>query len=249
MEVCTHFVEVDRLKLFTGPLSLFARKAEIALLEKGLSFERVMVPFSQTKGYNPKHPEVLAANPKGQVPVLIDGDLALFDSTVIFEYLEDAYPKPALYPRDPVERARCRLLDLFADEIMLVPLRALMHRNTPGERDPERWVANEARATEAAEELDRQLAELETKLADKDYLVGAFGAADISVFMMVFWTLRLAGPGLDQHDKLAGWYERLSGRPAFSRVASEILAADRELSAPVDGAFGGGKWIPNRVRS
>ncbi|MGH7129059.1 MAG: glutathione S-transferase family protein, partial [Planctomycetaceae bacterium] len=92
------------MKLFTGPLSLFARKVEIALLEKGRPFERVLVPFSQTKGYNPKHPEVLAANPKGQVPVLEDGDLAVFDSTVILEYLEDAYPQPALYPRDPLER-------------------------------------------------------------------------------------------------------------------------------------------------
>jgi glutathione S-transferase len=237
------------LKLFTGPLSLFARKAEIALLEKGLSFERVMVPFSQTKGYNPRHPEVLAANPKGQVPVLIDGDLALFDSTVIFEYLEDAYPRPALYPRDPVERARCRLFDLFADEIMLMPIRSLMYRNTPGERDPEQWAANEAKALPAEAELARHFAELESKLGDREYLCGAFGAADISVFMMVFWTLRLGGPVLDSYPGLAAWYERLCLRPAFSSVVSGIIAADRELSAPVDGAFGGGKWLPAGARA
>lgn len=234
------------MKLFTGPLSLFARKAEIALLEKGRPFERVMVPFSQTKGYNPKHPEVLAANPKGQVPVLVDGDLAVFDSTVIFEYLEDAYPQPALYPRDPVERVRCRLLDLFADEIMLLPLRALMHRNTPGKRDPERWTTNEARAKEAEAELERQFAELEKKLGNRQYFCGAFGAADISVFMMVFWTLRLGGPTLERYPALAAWYKRLLRRPAFSGVAAEIIAADRELSAPVEGAFGGGRWMPGR---
>ena len=232
------------MKLFTGPLSLFARKVEIALLEKGRPFERVIVPFSQVKGYNPKHPEVLAANPKGQVPVLVDGDLAVFDSTVIFEYLEDAYPKPALYPRDAAGRARCRLLDLFADEIMLLPIRALMHRNTPGERDPERWRSNEGRAKEAEAELDRHFADLETKLGKQQYLCGAFGAADISVFMMVFWTLRLGGPGLERHPNLAGWYQRLLRRPPFARVVGEIVAADRELSAPVEGAFGGGKWLP-----
>ena len=232
------------MKLYSGPLSLFARKAEIALHEKELPFERIMVSFSQTKGYHPKHPDVLAANPKGQVPVLVDGDLTLFDSTVIFEYLEDAYPQPALYPRDPVERGRCRLLDLFADEIMLVPLRALMHRNTPGERDAARWAANEAKAKEAESELDRQFAELNGKLADGEYLCGAFGAADISVFMMVFYTLRLGGPSLDGHATLARWYERLLQRDAISTIASEILAADREMSAPVDGAFGGGKWMP-----
>jgi glutathione S-transferase len=232
------------MKLFTGPLSLFARKVEIALLEKGVPFERIMVPFSQTGGYNPKHPEVLAANPKGQVPVLVDGELAIFDSTVIFEYLEDAWPRPALYPRDAAERARCRLLDLFADEIMLMPLRSLMHRNTPGARDPERWAANEAKAEEAGKELERQFSQLETKLGDRDYFCGSFGAADISVFMMVFWTLRLGGPTPDEHPALAGWYRRLIERPAVSGVASQIIAADRELSAPVEGAFGGGNWMP-----
>jgi glutathione S-transferase len=237
------------MKLYSGPLSLFARKVEIALHEKGLPFERVMVSFSQTKGYNPKHPDVLAANPKGQVPVLTDGDLTLFDSTVILEYLEDAYPQPALYPRDPVERARCRILDLFADEIMLVPLRLLMHRNTPGERDAGRWAANEAKAKEAEGDLDRQFSELNGKLADRDYLCGSFGAADISVFMMVLYALRLGGPSLDEHAALASWYKRLLERSAFSTVASEILEADGEMSAAVEGAFGGGKWLPARVRA
>ena len=79
-------------------------------------FERIQVAFSQSTGYAPKHPVVLAANPKGQVPVLVDGDLTLFDSTVILEYLEDAYPTPPLYPAEAKARARCRLLELTADE-------------------------------------------------------------------------------------------------------------------------------------
>jgi glutathione S-transferase len=232
------------MQLFSGPLSLFSRKVEIALGEKGLAFERVMVPFSQTAGYNPRHPTVLAANPKRQVPVLADGDLTLFDSTVILEYLEDAYPEPALYPRVPADRARCRLLDLFADEIMLVPLRALMHRTTPGARDPERWAADEANAKEAEAVLDRQFTELEGKLGDSAYLCGAFSAADVSVFMAVFFALRLGVPTFDEHRALAGWYERLKDRPAFAGVASEMVAADRQLSATVDGSFGGGKWMP-----
>src|SRR5438105_12196727 len=100
--------EGGAMKLYSGPLSLFSRKAEIALREKRLDFERVMVPFSQSRGYSPKHPDVLAANPKAQVPVLIDGDLTLFDSTLIIEYLEDAYPDPPLHPRPPRDRARGR---------------------------------------------------------------------------------------------------------------------------------------------
>ena len=110
------------MKLFSGPLSLYARKVEIALREKAIAFERIMVPFTQEAGYRPRNPVVMAANPKGQVPVLQDGDLTLYDSTVILEYLEDACPGPALMPGTPAERARCRQLELYADEVMIVPL-------------------------------------------------------------------------------------------------------------------------------
>src|SRR4051812_45374805 len=173
------------MNLYSGPLSLFSRKVEIALHEKGLSFERIGVTFSQTKGYIPKHPEVLAANPKGQVPVLVDGDLTLYDSTVILEYLEDAYPAPPLYPKSPAERSRCRLFDLFGDEIMLVPLRSLMHRTEPKPDDLARWNASEARAREAEPTLAGHFADLDRKLQGQDYLCGAFSVADIAVFMPV----------------------------------------------------------------
>ncbi|WP_243369162.1 glutathione S-transferase family protein [Microvirga solisilvae] len=225
------------MKLYSGPVSLFSRKVEIALHEKGLSFERTLVPFSQTKGYSPKDPEVLKANPKGQVPVLMDGELAIYDSTVILEYLEDDYPASPLFPQTPADRARCRLLDVFADEIMLASLRPLMHRTEPKPADLEVWNAKEAKAREAEGALAEHFADLDGKLQGKDYLCGAFSAADIAVFMSVFWTRRLAGASLKAHPALAAWYARLSERPAFARVVEEILEADRALSAPVEGAF------------
>jgi len=227
------------MKLYSGPLSLFSRKVEIALHEKRLPFERVMVEFTQTRGYSPKHPDVLALNPKGQVPVLVDGDVVLYDSTVILEYLEDAYPDPPLYPEAAAQRAQCRLLDLFADEIMLVPIRAFMHRTGPRPADPQKWEEYEARAAEAAPAIARHFDELERTLGDRPYLCGAFGAADIAVFMAVLFTQRLGGPPLDGHRALAGWFARLSERPAFAKIASEIVAADLELSQPVEGAYGG----------
>lgn len=225
------------MKLYSAALSLFSRKVEIALYEKALTFERVMVPFTQSHGYSPKHPDVIAANPKGQVPVLIDGSLTLYDSTVILEYLEDAYTDPPLYPDEPAERARCRLLDLFADEIMLVPLRSLMHRTGP-RPDPRRWEAAEASAEQAGTVLDSHFATLERRLQDRPWFCGAFSAADISVFMAVLYCQRLGGPSLDSHPALSAWYRKLSMRPAFAQVASEIAAADRELSTPVKGAYG-----------
>ncbi len=132
------------MKLYSAALSLFARKVEVVLGEKNLAFERVMVPFSQSRGYSPKHPDVLGINPKGQVPVLIDQGLKLYDSTVIVEYLEDAYPEPALFPSTPGARAQCRQFELFTDEVFLVPVRALMHRTGPRPADPQRWTEMEA---------------------------------------------------------------------------------------------------------
>jgi glutathione S-transferase len=87
-------MDVNSMRLYSGPLSMFGAKAEIALREKGQNFELVMVPFIKGDRYEPKHPEVLRINPKRQVPVLIHGDVELFDSTQIFEYLEDAFPDP-----------------------------------------------------------------------------------------------------------------------------------------------------------
>ncbi len=73
------------MTLYSGPLSMFGAKVQIAALEKRLDFELVMVPYDSRRGYDPKHPEVLRINPKRQVPVLVHGALEIFDSTQIFE--------------------------------------------------------------------------------------------------------------------------------------------------------------------
>ena len=213
--------------LYAGPVSLFARKVAIALHEKGLTFDRVMVPFTQQAGYTPKHPVVLQHNARDQVPVLIDGDIALFDSTLILEYLEDAYPTPPLYPAGAKPRARCRMLELFADEIMLPPLRILMRRNE-GRRAPQ---ADED-AAEAA--LRTFYDQLEQKLADDGYFCGDGSVADIGIFIDLLYARRLRGPGLDDHPRLAGWCGRVAARPAFARIVDEIAAADCELSPSLD---------------
>jgi len=218
------------MKLYSGPLSLFARKVEIALAEKSLEFERVMVPFTQAAGYAPKHPDVLAANPKGQVPVLVDGDLTLFDSTLIFEYLEDAYPTPPLYPTGAKPRARCRLIELSADEILLPLVRSLMFRNAPPDPDAERQRLRESEAERAEAAISVFYGGLEAKLGGRDYFCGDFSVADIAMFMTVLFVLRLRGPRLAGFPALAAWYARIGARPSAAKAAAEIAAADRELS-------------------
>ena len=215
------------MRLISAPLSLFAKKVEIALAEKGVACERVLAAFTQTEGYSPRHPEVIAHNPKRQVPVLIDGDLALYDSTVIIEYLEDL---------DPRARARCRLLELYGDEIILPPLTQLMHRNTPGARDHKDWAHWEQNAVSAEEALAGHYAKIDEELSRGDYLCGAFSAADISVFLQFFYAQRLGAPSMRPHPRLWDWFARVKARASVAPVIAEVLAFDAKLSAPVDGA-------------
>ena len=93
---------------------MFGAKVQIALNEKGIDYQLVMVPYDRDRGYEPRHPDVLRVNPKRQVPILIDGDVELFDSTQIFEYLEDCTSGPAaVAPRSrrPGRRASARAED------------------------------------------------------------------------------------------------------------------------------------------
>lgn len=219
--------------LYSGPLSLFSRKVEIALVEKGVSFDRVLVPFTQTKGYSPKHPVVIAANPKHQVPVLIDDDLTLYDSTVIIEYLDDKYPNPPLLPREPKARARCRLLELEADEVLLPPVRDLMFRSEPPGPDTARREEQERAAAKAEDVILANYAALAAKLGRQEYFFGTFSVADIATFMNIHHGLRLGAPSLVDHQSLSAWHSRLAKRPSFAAVIAEMAAADRELSHPV----------------
>jgi glutathione S-transferase len=202
------------MKLYSGPLSMFGAKAEIAVLEKGLPCEREFVPFDLRVLYEPKHPEVLRINPKGQVPVLVDGDLELFDSTQIFEYLEDSAPEPPLWPRSPRERARARLLELRSDEVFFPHVVTLM---------PQRTRATPEQEAEARSAIRAGYTEMDRQLSGRDFLAGPYSYADIAFFMAsTFATFLRAAPG-PEHTRLAAWRERVGTRPAVKQVVSPMF--------------------------
>ena len=205
---------------------MFGAKAEIAAHEKGLAFELVMVPFEMKTLYQPKHPEVLRINPKRQVPVLIDGDLEIFDSTQIFEYLESIKPEPALWPAEPKARARARLLEHKSDEVYFPPIVRLMGlQATPD--DP---AAVEARAAALA-----FYDGMEKAIADKEWLAGSYSYADIAFYMAQIFGDRMGAPMTDAHPKLQAWRDRMSARPAVRQVAGAmgryLLSQGRKLPA------------------
>src|SRR5438046_9517223 len=106
------------MKLYTFPPSTNSRKVRIALLEKGLEFERINVDL--TKGEQ-KNPDYLNIHPFGQVPALDDEGFVLYDSTVINEYLEDEYRYPPFMPDGAEGGERTGLLEDHRDIHVIAP--------------------------------------------------------------------------------------------------------------------------------
>jgi glutathione S-transferase len=213
-----------RMRLYSGPLSMFGAKAEIAALEKGLDIELVMVPFQMKTLYEPKHPEVARINPKRQVPVLVHGDLEIFDSTQIFEYFEDLKPEPPLWPRDIAARARARLIEHKSDEVYFPPVVRLMGLQERPD-DPAAVAARDASA--------RFYEELEGTIPNRDYLAGDFSYADIAFYMAQLFGERMGAPMTTATPRLQRWRERVTARPAVRKVvgamAAYLLSQDRPL--------------------
>jgi glutathione S-transferase len=201
---------MDPIVLISAPLSMFGAKAEIAALEKGIEWKREFVPFSLRKFYDPKSPEVLRINPKVQVPVLIHGDLEIFDSTQIFEYLENVAPSPPLWPENVQDRARARLLELKSDEVFFPDVANCMpHR---------RAALGEAGYLESVERIHRYFEEMDRLLADREYLVGEFSFADIAFYPAQFFARFLGQPASSDLVHLEGWRERVSARESVRTV-------------------------------
>ena len=174
-----------------------------------------MVPFEMKRLYHPKHPEVVRVNPKQQVPILIHGAVEIFDSTQIFEYFEHLQPQPPLWPADPADRARARLLELKSDEVYFPPIIRLMSlQETPA--DP---VAITARDTAA-----RYYDEMEATLRDREFLGGAYSYADIAFYMAQLFGTRMGAPMTDAHPRLRQWRDRMTARPAVWQVVAATSA-------------------------
>jgi glutathione S-transferase/RNA polymerase-associated protein len=207
------------LTLYGVAISPYVRKVKIALWEKGIPFDsRVADPFL---GILPD--AFVAASPRLEMPTLIDGAFSIFDSTIILEYLEDAYPNPPLRPAAPTDRARARMLEEIADTQLEAAIWAL------GEiRFFKRAVGAQAEHLTAAAQSDigRHFDRLERELAAGPYLSGpAFGLGDIALIPPVtaadFFGV---SPGSDR-PRLADWLGRMRERDSVQRDAADVLTA------------------------
>ena len=200
------------IKLYTFPPSTNSRKVRIALIEKGLEFERISVDLTKREQ---KNPDYLKVHPFGQIPALDDEGFVVYDSTIINEYLEDEYPYPPLMPSDSEGRARARMMEDFRDAHFNPYFVHIIQesRKAEGERDTQRIDNAKAEITKA---FDR----IEAELQGRDYLTGAFSLADVA-FMANIELLDRFGIVVDpiKYKNTVGWIARLKARPSFAASA------------------------------
>ena len=94
------------MTLFSDPTCQYSHRVRIVLAEKGVTVD------IEDIDQNSVTEEVLEANPYGTLPTLVDRDLALYQSTVVMEYLDERFPHPPLLPVYPVARAELSLIHI-----------------------------------------------------------------------------------------------------------------------------------------
>jgi glutathione S-transferase len=203
---------------------MFGMKAHIAALEKGLDFDLEMVSFTVDGGYSPKHPDVVRINPKRQVPVLVHGDLEIFDSTQIFEYFEDLVPEPALWPPAPAHRARARLLEHKSDEVFFPHVIRLMSLQDK--------LQEPAALAEISAAADYYL-EMEKLLHNRAFIAGSYTYADIAFFMAQVFAERMGATMSDSTPALLAWRNTMTAKPAVRLALQPMIAFLNAHGRPV----------------
>ena len=206
--------------LYEHPLSSYAQKVKIALREKGVAFT-AQLPAGLGGGRDA--PEFAVINPRLEVPVLVDGEDRIFDSTVILEYIEERWPDPALLPSMPGARAFARITEEVCDThyeaVNWGYSEIIWFRRAKGE-------LAERMKTEAARQTVVLQSWLTERLGGDPWFGGGqFGWADAAVAPMVNRSVYY-GMGPKPGDALAQWHARLRERPSVAATFAEFdLAA------------------------
>ncbi|MGH8852028.1 MAG: glutathione S-transferase family protein [Casimicrobiaceae bacterium] len=206
------------ITLYYGSGSPYAWRAQLALEHKALPYELKVLSFAAG---DTRKPEFVALNPRHRVPVLVDGDFVLYESSAIVEYLDEAYPGRGapLFPGDARARALTRRLIREVDEdfdAALDPLTTQAFSKKPDERDP-KVIADARKAV--VDELA-----LFSGAMRGDYLAGPLSAADYALYTLIafLWRAELKLPDLDADGmltpELTRWKARIEGLPYFEKT-------------------------------
>lgn len=209
------------LKLHGSNASTNYQRVWIYMAEKGLPFEAVTVDMM--KGEN-RSPAFLKLNPRGQIPLLEDGDeIQVYESTAIIQYLEHKYPTPSLLPTNDAELALS-----FTRQAEF--LAKLDDKNILGS-----IFFKKQGIAELGDRCGKLLDELQVwndHLENKDYLAGnAFSIADIYVFPFLAPYYHMCKLHLDKFPNLGAWYMRVKNRPALKNKCEYFTAVEQFAAA------------------
>jgi len=211
------------MKLYgnTNTKSFNTLKIRFALAELGVAYEFVPVDLSKGESHTPDFKKI---NPHAKVPVLVDDDFALPESDAILWYLAEKDPAAKLLPRfdgnAATTQARAQILrfcDLASTAFYPASTEWWTATNSddPAKRNP-------TAADTALVKVKRGLDVLEKALATGEYLVGDFSLADVTNVSILFALKRRLGMDpMMGHEKVKGWYERVTARPAWESVSAE----------------------------
>lgn len=193
------------LKLISHKLCPYVQLAVIALAEKGVAFERIDIDLSNKPDW------FLALSPLGKTPVLLVGDVPIFESAVILEYLEETEPRP-LHPADPLRRAEHRAWIEFGSAVL---------------SDIAGFYAapDEAAFKAKNSQLEQRFARLEARVVASPWFDGVSFSLVDAVFAPVFRYFdvfdEIADFGiLADKPKLARWRSSLAARPSVRAAVS-----------------------------
>jgi glutathione S-transferase len=228
------------MKLFTFATSPYARKVRMVLEYKGIECEMVERCYSLDR-----QPDLREASERAEVPVLVlDDGRVIADSAIICEYLEDAHPRPPVFPADPFERARMRAIADLCDRAFDATVFGYFLGVV-------RSAAPESKAMQEAgcDEFKLLLARLERELKDRDFFCGAvFSLADLAAIchLPAARAMRLA---TDEFPRLAAWEKRMRSIPLVAADLARARKAMEEssLADEFEGPDGRIHWRDSRL--
>lgn len=163
-----------------------------------------------------KSDEHRARHPLGRVPVLDDGDISIFESGAIVEYILERHKNGGLKPSvDAPMFPEYLQWFHYCEGMVMPPVNTIVVQTIllPPERQ------DETALKQAQKLLTRALAPVEEALAGREYLIGDFSAADVMLGHSVFMSNRL-GCVTDEMTNIKGYVDRIEQRPAFQKAMS-----------------------------
>ena len=187
--------------LYSGTTCPFSQRCRLVLFEKGMDFEVRDVDL-----FN-KPEDISTMNPYGQVPILVERELILYESNIINEYIDERFPHPQLMPADPLMRARARLMLFNFEKELFVHVHVL---------ESDRNKTNEMAHDKARAEIRDRLTTLAPLFLKNKYMLGdEFSMLDVAIAPLL-WRLDHYGIELSKTAApLMKYAERIFSRPAY----------------------------------